>query len=183
MTLSKQAAMMCAIQLLNNFPALLKQEKPVLDALKGQLVYLFGEMDEETAQACLAEYPLKHKFLTAFEVNVWREAHEAQRRKVEEIQRASRKTATIGKLKTTLCKPTSTKRSDALAEVQRLSDVLLAGRTDKNLISVEPYTDEWLAWFHWQANNDCGNVFMLKQAEDGKPWTVPCAYPPVGGRT
>lgn len=55
------------------------------EALSGQLLYLFEQMDEETAQACLREYPLKNEWLTAFGVNEWREAH--QERKFQREQR------------------------------------------------------------------------------------------------
>ena len=71
MPLEKKAATMCALQLLNNYPHLLKQERATLEPLRVQIIALFSGMDEETAQACLKEYPTSNPTLTAFRLNEW----------------------------------------------------------------------------------------------------------------
>ena len=57
--------------MINSYPSILEKDQKVIDTLVGQLIHIFGTMDEDTAKQCLDEFPRMTNTLTAFKLNEW----------------------------------------------------------------------------------------------------------------
>jgi len=106
------------------------------------------------------------KFLTAYELNQWFENNPSY--EVDETPRALPENNDEGarRERRAYWEP----RLDTMGKKKFLED----GR----LPSVEPQTEQWMAWRDFLDFNGFGVKFMDRMAEKGVPWTVVSEYPP-----